>query len=95
MPIIAPPPTPSPAVTSPRNDLPDIDQLRADGELPIGPLRLDIHVYSDVAAERFVFINMVKHREGSTTADGLSVDTITRDGVVLSYRGRRFLLPRQ
>ena len=84
-----------PAVTRPADDLPDIDQLRADGELPIGPLRLDIHVYSDVASERFVFINMVKHREGSTTSDGLSVDTITQDGVVLSYRGRRFLLPRQ
>ena len=86
---------PSPSVTRPADDLPDIDQLRADGELPIGPLRLDIHVYSDVASERFVFINMVKHREGSTTSDGLSVDTITRDGVVLSYRGRQFLLPRQ
>ena len=100
-PVTMPTPAPSPAevarpaVSSPANDLPDVDQLRADGELPVGPLRLDIHVYSDVAAERFVFINMVKHREGSTTADGLSVDTITRDGVVLSYRGRRFLLPRQ
>lgn len=91
----AAPATARAAVARPADDLPDIDQLRAEGALPIGPLRLDIHVFSDVASERFVFINMVKHREGSTTSDGLSVDTITSDGVVLSYRGRQFLLPRQ
>ncbi len=82
------------AVETPRG-LPDVDQLRTSGELPVGELRLDIHVYSDVAADRFVFINMVKHREGSMTSDGLSVDQITPDGVVLTYRGRQFLLPRQ
>ncbi len=98
---IDPPPTaaasPQPAaraVETPRG-LPDIDQLRASGELPVGELRLDIHVYSEAAADRFVFINMVKHREGSTTSDGLSVDQITPDGVILNYRGRQFLLPRQ
>ncbi len=98
---IDPPPaqvaSPQPAarnVETPRG-LPDVDQLRASGDLPVGELRLDIHVYSDVAADRFVFINMVKHREGSTTSDGLSVNQITPDGVVLSYRGRQFLLPRQ
>ncbi len=76
-------------------DLPDIDQLRARGELPIGDLRLDIHVYSDNPDDRFVFINMVKHREGSSTSDGLVVRSITQDGVILNYRGADFVLPRQ
>ncbi|MDJ0916397.1 MAG: general secretion pathway protein GspB [Woeseiaceae bacterium] len=93
VPVAAPEPA-ARAVETPRG-LPDVDQLRASGELPVGELRLDIHVYSDVAADRFVFINMVKHREGSTTSDGLAVDQITPDGVVLTYRGRQFLLPRQ
>ena len=53
-----------PPAASDAGDLPDIDQLRADGELPIGPLRLDIHVYSDNPTERFVFINMRKYKEG-------------------------------
>lgn len=87
--------TPVAESPAPAQGIPDIEQLRAAGELPLGDLRLDIHVYSDKAADRFVFINMVKHREGSTTSDGLIVDTITPDGVVLSYRGKRFLLPRQ
>ncbi|MEM9401944.1 MAG: general secretion pathway protein GspB [Pseudomonadota bacterium] len=77
------------------NELPDIDQLRATGALPLGDLRLDIHVYSENPEDRFVFINMVKHREGSSTSDGLAVREITQDGVILNYRGRDFVLPRQ
>ncbi len=84
-----------PTATDTQRELPDIDQLRATGALPIGELRLDIHVYSDNPADRFVFINMVKHLEGSSTSDGLAVREITQDGVILSYRGRDFVLPRQ
>ena len=92
------PATAAPASSSSTADtagIPDIDQLRASGDLPIGDLRLDIHVYSDNPDDRFVFINMVKHREGSSTSDGLVVRTITQEGVILSYRGRDFVLPRQ
>ncbi len=86
---------PAAADTPDSAGIPDIDQLRASGELPVGDLRLDIHVYSDNPDDRFVFINMVKHREGSSTSDGLVVRTITQDGVILSYRGTDFVLPRQ
>lgn len=82
------PPTPSGAV-------PSIDELRLDGSLTLPDLHVDIHVYSDDPAERFVFINMVKHREGSTLAEGPVVRRITVDGAVLEYRGRSFLLPRE
>ncbi len=88
-------PAPSEATVNEARGLPDIDQLRSEGLLQVGDLRLDIHVYSDVPEDRFVFINMVKHREGSVTADGLSVRTITREGVILDYRGQEFVLPRQ
>ncbi len=62
-------------------------------ELP--ELRIDIHVYSDTAAERFVFINMNKQREQSVLPEGPVLQEIRPDGVVLEYRGRRFLLPRE
>jgi len=83
----APPPAPSP--------VPSIDELRLDGSLELPELHVDIHVYSDDPAERFVFINMVKHREGTTLAEGPVVRKITADGAVLEYRGRSFLLPRE
>jgi Type II secretion system protein B len=59
-------------------------------ELPA--LRLDFHVYSPTVAARYAFINMHKVREGETTAEGMRVIAITRDGVELSYRNTDFLL---
>jgi general secretion pathway protein B len=63
------------------------------GSLP--ELRLDLHVYAANPAERYAFINMHKVREGDTTAEGVQVKEITREGVVLDYRGTEFLLGRQ
>ncbi len=75
--------------------VPTIDQLRLDGSLQIAELHLDIHVFSEIPTDRFVFINMVKHREGSRTDEGPVVREIRADGVILEYQGRIFLLPRE
>ena len=58
-------------------------------------MRLDLHVYATNPAERYAFINMHKVHEGDTTAEGVQVREITREGVVLDYRGTEFLLGRQ
>ncbi|RMG31721.1 MAG: hypothetical protein D6721_00520 [Gammaproteobacteria bacterium] len=55
---------------------------------------LDVHVYDDDPARRFVRLDQRKYREGETTAGGFRVERITRAGVVLSRQGVRFLLPR-
>ncbi len=60
----------------------------------IPQLRLDLHVYAPSPAERFAMINMKKLREGDLV-DGARVESITPDGVILSYSGSRFLLPAQ
>lgn len=75
--------------------VPTIDELRLQGTLQIAEMHLDIHVYSATPADRFVFINMNKHREGSKTAEGPMVREIRADGVVLEHQGRVFLLPRE
>jgi hypothetical protein len=54
-----------------------------------------VHVFAAKPADRFVFINMQKYREGAALADGLTLERIRRDGVVLNYHGLRFVLPRQ
>ena len=54
-----------------------------------------IHVYADDPNERFVFINMKKHRESSQLPEGPVVAEITNDGVILEHRGLTFLLPRE
>jgi general secretion pathway protein B len=58
-------------------------------------LRLDLHVYAANPADRYAFINMHKVREGDVTPEGVRVAQITREGVVLDYRGTEFLLGRE
>ena len=72
-----------------------IDELRLEGALQLNELHLDIHVYADEPAERFVFINMNKHTENSRLAEGPVVKEITTDGVILEHQGLTFLLPRE
>lgn len=86
-----------PATPTVRNSLallPSLDELRLNGEVDLPDMHVDIHVWSDNARERFVFINMEKYRERDTMSSGPVVTEITRDGVVLEYRGRRFMLSR-
>jgi general secretion pathway protein B len=75
--------------------LPSLVELRANGTLQLPDLHVDIHVYSDVPAERFVFINMNKYREHSNLDEGPLLKEITSDGVILEYRGTAFMLPRE
>ncbi|HLW26082.1 MAG TPA: general secretion pathway protein GspB [Steroidobacteraceae bacterium] len=71
--------------------LPSIGEIRMTGP----ELHLDVHVYATQPADRFVYINNRKYREGQTLEEGPTIERIRRDGVVLAYEGVRFLLPRQ
>ena len=80
----------------PASDLyPSIQEMRVKGQLDIPELHLDIHVYSATPGDRFVFINMTKHREGSQLAEGPVVSEIVPEGVVLGHQDQFFLLPRE
>ena len=73
-------------------------QLYQDAALAPGnalpQLRLDLHVYAAKPQDRFALINMHKMHEGDSLQDGVRVESITPDGVVMSHNGSRFLLPR-
>ncbi|MGH8495450.1 MAG: general secretion pathway protein GspB [Gammaproteobacteria bacterium] len=83
-----------PAVPDETATLPTFNDLVVDGRLSLPPLHLDIHVYSDVPASRFVFIDGRKYHEGERLTAGPQVERITETGVVLSHEGEQFLLPR-
>jgi general secretion pathway protein B len=92
----APPETPDSTQTASFDrGLDTFNDLRANGTLMLPDMHLDIHVYSGDAADRFVFVNMSKYKENATLAEGPVVSEITPDGVILSYQGSRFLLPRE
>ncbi|HTV78538.1 MAG TPA: general secretion pathway protein GspB [Steroidobacteraceae bacterium] len=58
-------------------------------------LTLNLHSYSTNPADRFIFLNMAKLREGETSPQGVRVESITPEGAILSWHGSRFMLQRQ
>jgi general secretion pathway protein B len=85
------PPAPTPSY----GNLPTLTELAMAGTISLDPLNIDMHVYSPQAAERFVFINMNKYREGDSLREGPVLTKITEDGVILDYQGRSFLVTRE
>jgi general secretion pathway protein B len=75
--------------------LPSINEINLTGAQALPEMHLDVHVYATKPAERFVYINMRKYREGAILQEGPTVERIRRDGVVLNFQGLRFVLPRQ
>lgn len=73
---------------------PTLQEVSVAGRVTLPPLHLDIHVFNDMPADRFVFINMSKYREGERIEEGPLLSEITADGAVLVHQGVTFLLPR-
>jgi general secretion pathway protein B len=87
----------APAVEPPRGtaDVPTYAQAASTPGATLPELKLDLHAYSTNPADRFVFLNMTKLREGQSTPNGVRVESITPDGAILSWQGSRFFLQRQ
>jgi general secretion pathway protein B len=74
------------------DNLPLYQQIASSAGIP--ELHLDLHVFADRPQDRFVMINMHRLGEGDSLPSGVQVAAIRPDGVVLTYHGTRFLLPR-
>ena len=86
------PPSGSAAARNAGGDLPLYQQIVTSDGLPA--LHLDLHVFASRPQDRFAMINMHRVGEGDSLPSGVHVEAIRPDGVVLSYQGTRFLLPR-
>lgn len=75
-------------------DLPRLDQLPASEREALPALKLSMHVYTDSPASRFVLIDGRRYGEGEKLAPSLQLVEIRRNGTVLDFNGRRFLLQR-
>ncbi len=74
--------------------LPTLAELQLENRIALSPLHVDVHVFNEDPRRRFVLINARKYKEGESITEGPLLESIRRDGVVLYYRGERFLLPR-
>jgi len=62
--------------------------LEVEGRLPA--FFVTVQVYDKAQEKRFVVINSLKYIQGEKTREGLMVEEILPDGVVLSFEGNRF-----
>jgi general secretion pathway protein B len=84
------------APQSPAEVLPQMYQLPYGLRKDLPKLSLTMHVYSPVPEERFVVLNGKRYTlESLAPGPDLNLIEIVADGVVMEFRGQRFLLPRQ
>lgn len=74
--------------------VPFLREMPSEFTRSIPELTVNIHVYAADAAQRVLYINNKPVREGEAVADGIVVESIVADGVVLQRLGTRFKLPR-
>jgi general secretion pathway protein B len=81
------PPAAAPMLTAPL-----MEQLPEAVRESLPAIRVDALLYAERPAERMVFIDGRRYREGDTVSEGLRIEEIRRDGVILSYKGERFMV---
>jgi general secretion pathway protein B len=65
-------------------------ELPAPVQQELPALTISVHAYSGKPADRLVGINNRLLHEGEYVADGLKLEQITPDGMILGYKGYRF-----
>jgi len=93
-PAPAQPPPPSPPPPDPGEEIarskqapiPLITELPAEVREKLGKLQINVHSYSEVPAERLVFINMRRYKVGDRIGEkGPILKEITPEGVIIDY----------
>lgn len=88
--VTEPPPVGEEPIAS---DVPLLRDMPADYRGAFPELRVDVHVYDDDPARRWVMVNGHKAAEGSTLTEGPTVARISPEGIVFDFRGRSVLFP--
>ena len=68
-----------------------LNEMPADFRSDFPNIRVDVHVWNQDPARRFVLINLKRYREGMTTTEGLTIDEIQPSAIVFRFRGQRVL----
>lgn len=69
-------------------------QMPEDFRRRLPALAVNIHLYSANPIENLVYINDRQYRRGEEVTPGVRLEEIVPEGVVLSYEGKRFKVPR-
>lgn len=83
-----PEPAPLPAEPEP----PLLEALPAEFRRSVPAIGVSVHVYAAQPAARWVLIDGKRYREAQELPGGVRLERIMPDGMVLSFRGTRFLV---
>lgn len=89
-----PPAAARPASAPAQPSLPSVWDLPYATRKDLPELTLTMHVYAGEPSERFVVIKGERHVEGDDLGDGVALKEIRPDGLVLEFKGQRFVYPR-
>jgi general secretion pathway protein B len=89
---VKPVPTEETIVAQKEEPLPTLAQLPFHIKEQLSDLKLTVHIFSNKPSSRRVWLNGRSRREGEKLANQVSVEQITPKGVILSFRGERFVL---
>lgn len=92
-PLPVPPPPAVPASPPATDRIASLAELDPETRKQLPPLKLSMHLWNDTASQRFVVLDGQRLKEGDVLGE-LVVERITRDGVVLAWRGARLRLDR-
>lgn len=76
------------------NDIPWLREMPFEFRQTVPKMNINVFVYANDPAERFVLIDMVKYKPGQDTKDGVGIVEIKQDGLVLRYDSRIFKIER-
>lgn len=83
-----------PAPASAAGPVPMVYELPLPTRQALPPIKLTMHVYAADPAQRFVIVDGKRVNPGGPIDNDLNLIDILPDGVVLEFRGQRFMLPR-
>jgi len=86
------PPVATPSADASGSDILQLSDLSAAERKSLPPLKVSMHMWDGNAARRFVIVDGNRLVEGDRIGDAV-VTTITADGVLLDWNGRRLKLP--
>lgn len=73
-----------------KNQIPHWRQLPPEIQRGLNGLKFSVHIYANNPDARMVKINGQMFRQGQQISDSLQLNEITRQGVILEFRGHRF-----
>ncbi len=89
-----PPASQPPQASTGEFDLPEWRELSLEFRSGLSLPRIDVHVYAEDPARRFIMADLKKYREGETLANGAVLERIHPGSIQLNYQGTRFRVER-